>query len=286
MGFNKKLPYNKLSEKDKENIITVYYEKRKTCFKELSNLLNISERAISRILKEANINTKRLNRYRLNENFFSIIDTEEKAYILGLLYADGFIGDEHFNNIVLGLKDKELVEKVAKVIEYDGEIRKSKKGGFENSKESYVLNFSSRIMANDLRRLGLYPNKSLTLTKLPNIYDNLFRHFARGYFDGDGSIILSKHTSYHEVNKKIKKYEYPSYCFILLATGKFLTNIINKMEIEHYKITSTRTAEIKQLRINAKCEFYNLFNYLYGDSKIYLQRKYNKWLEIMSAFIK
>lgn len=100
-----KLPYNRLSEYDKQNIINCYYANRKTDFKGLSNLLNVSERSVSRVLKEANINTKRINRYRLNESFFNKIDTEQKAYILGLLFADGYIGDEHFNNIVLQLKD-------------------------------------------------------------------------------------------------------------------------------------------------------------------------------------
>lgn len=286
METNNKLPYNKLTNKDKNNIIKKYYDNRKVNFRELSNLLNVSERAVSRVLAEANINTKRINRYILNESFFKTVDNEQKAYILGLIYADGYVGNEHFNNIVIGLKDREIVEEIARIIEFDGEIRKSKKGGFENSKESYVLSFSSKEMAMDLRKLGLYPNKSLTITDLPEIDNNLFRHFIRGYFDGDGSIVLSKHTSYHKVDGKIKKYEYPSYCFSVLSTEIFLINMINKMSIKHYKILDTNTKEIKQIRVNAKCELEDLFDYLYGNSTIYLRRKYNKWLEIMSAFMK
>ncbi|KPU43444.1 hypothetical protein OXPF_28850 [Oxobacter pfennigii] len=206
--INDKLPYNKLLELDKKRIIENYYKNRKIEFKGLSDLLNVSERSISRVLKEANINTKRLNRYRLNENYFNKIDTERKAYILGLIYADGYVGDEHFNNIVLQLKDRELIQKVADEIEYDGEIRISKKGGFKNSQVGHVLNFSSKQMADDLRRIGLYPNKSLTVSNLPNIEESLIRHFIRGYFDGDGSIVLSKHSSYHKVVGQIKKYVY------------------------------------------------------------------------------
>lgn len=286
MKVNIKLPYNKLNETDKKKIIDYYYDKRTIGFEGLSNELQVSKRAVSRVLKEANINTKRLNRYRLNESFFHYINTEQKSYILGLLYADGYVGDEHFNNIVLQLKDREIIEKVADAIEYDGIIRKSKKGGFDYSKEGYVLNISSQEMAQDLRSIGLYPNKSLTLADLPNIADDLFRHFVRGYFDGDGSIILSKHTSYHWVGGGMKKYEYPSFSFTLLSTETFLLNMIQKMNIKHYKVRNTKTDKIKEIRINAKCEFENLFNYLYGDSTIYLQRKYEKWLEIKSAFMK
>lgn len=281
-----KIPYNELSLKDKELIIIGYYNYKNLSFTELSNLLNVSERAISRVLKDNNINTKRINRYRLNENFFRVIDNEQKAYILGLLYADGYIGNEKFNNIVLSLKDKELVEEVAKCLEYDGDIRRTKKGGFENSKENYVLNFSSITMADHLRRLGLHPNKSLKLGELPEINRDFLRHFVRGYFDGDGSIILTRHTSYHKMAGKIKKYEYPSYRFAMLSTKEFLINIANIMGIHHYKIRDTKTFEIKELSVSAKCEFMFIYKYLYDNANIYLKRKHNKWLDIMSAFMK
>ena len=45
----KKIPYNKLTENDKEKIISTYYDK-KLNFKDISNELNISRRAISRVL--------------------------------------------------------------------------------------------------------------------------------------------------------------------------------------------------------------------------------------------
>jgi len=285
MLVQNKKPYNELSIEDKLNIVKLYYEKKELEFMELSDLLGVSERSISRVLKEARINTRRKNRYTLNDNFFENINSEDKAYILGLLYADGFIGDTHYNNIVLGLNDRELVEQVAHKIDFTGEIRKGRKGGFENSKESYILNFSSEKMAYDLRNLGLYPNKSLSLDYLPTIQHDLFRHFIRGYFDGDGSIILSKHTSYHKVGGVIKRYEYPAYTFMLLGTNKFLLNIIDIMKLNHYKITDTITDEIKCLRVCAKCELKELFNYLYGGSNMYLKRKYNKWLDVLSAFM-
>jgi len=140
-------------------------------------------------------------------------------------------------------------------------------------------------MAKRLREIGLYPNKSLTVSDLPNIKEDLYRHFVRGYFDGDGSIILSKHTSYHTVSGKIKKYEYPTYTFMILGTKELINKMLGKINITHYILTNTKTDEIKCLRVTAKCEFQYLFDYLYGDSAIYLKRKYNKWLEIMSAFM-
>lgn len=286
MKVASKLPYNKLDENHRQIIIDTYYDKVDLMFDEISDMLNISRRAISRVLEEAGINTKRLNRYKLNEGFFEDIDNEHKAYILGLLYADGYVGDEHFNNIVLQLKDREIMEQIAKLLDFTGTIRKSTKGGFKNSKEGYVLNFSSEIMANSLRKIGLYPNKSLTLNDIPNIPECLLRHFIRGYFDGDGSIILSKNCSYHKVAGVIKKYEYPSYTFMILGTKGFIQKIVIIMNLGHYIITNTKTEEIKCLRVCAKRDAQYLYNYLYDNSTIYLERKNSKWLEVLSAFMK
>jgi intein-encoded DNA endonuclease-like protein len=280
-----KLPYNKLSQEIKDLIIKKYYEQKELEFIELADLLKVSERSIGRVLKEAGINNKRKNRYNLNENYFSSIDNQNKAYILGLLYADGFVGDSHFNNIVLSMKDKELVELVGKKIEFTGEVRKCKKGGFENSTEGYVLNFSSEKMANNLREWGMFPNKSLVLNELPKIKEELYRHFIRGYFDGDGSIVLSQHSSYHKVGGQIKKYVYPSYYFMLLGTKEFLLMIVDKMNLQYFRIDDTKTDAIKSLRVNAKCVFNSIFSYMYDDAEMYLQRKYDKWLQIKSAFM-
>ncbi|WP_051986393.1 LAGLIDADG family homing endonuclease [Clostridium amazonitimonense] len=286
MSLCSKIPYNKLNDELKDNIVDCYYKRKDLNFVELSSYLNVSERALSRVLKEFNINTKRLNRYRLNERYFQRIDSQEKAYLLGLIYADGFVGDHNCNNIVIGLKDRDMIVKIAKLLEYDGKIRIGNKGSFENSGYSYILNFSSKEMAMDLRKLGLYPNKSLTMTDLPSINEELYRHFIRGYFDGDGSIILTKKCSYYRTESLVKKYEYPCYMFCLLGTREFLQQISYKLKSSYIRINDTKTEEIKALKISAKCEFYKLFQYLYKDSTIYLDRKYEKWLQILSAFTK
>ena len=277
--------YNNLDLEDKKKIIDFYYNNKSICFGEISNILDVSSRSVSRVLKEANINTRLKNRYTLNENYFNKIDCQEKAYILGFIYADGFVGDERHNNIVISIKDRELLEEIANLLDFTGTIRKTSKGGFENSKEGFSLNFSSSIMANRLREIGLYPKKSLTLIRFPEIRKDLERHFIRGYFDGDGSIYLSHNTSYHIINGSIKKYIYPTYCFSILGTFEFLKEIEFRANFKFSKIKDTKTKEIKSLEICAKKEFDYIFKYLYNDSTIKLQRKYEKWNLIKSAFI-
>lgn len=277
--------YTELNSLDKNKIVEYYYNFKDIRIKNISNMLNISYRAVRRVLKEAGINTRLKNRYVLDENYFDCIDTEAKAYILGFIYADGFVGNDRFNNIVISINDREILEFISKEFKFSGEIRTTKKGGFKNSKSGYSINFSSKIMASRLREIGLYPNKSLTLEKMPCIDEKLIRHFIRGYFDGDGSIVLSHNTSYYKAKGGTIKYIYPTYCFMILGTENFLNDILEKTKFKHAKIYDTRSEKMKCLKINAKKEYENVFNYLYNNSTIKLERKYNKWNEIKSAFI-
>lgn len=276
--------YRDLNSYDKYRIVDYYYKNKDISMDNIAINLNISDRAVRRVLKEEGINTRLKNRYILDENYFDCIDTESKAYILGFIYADGFVGDEKFNNIVIAVNDLEILEFIAKEFKFTGNIRKTKKGGFENSKCGYSLNFSSKIMASRLREIGLYPNKSLTIDTLPQIDKKLVRHFIRGYFDGDGSIVLSHNTSYYKAIDVVIKYIYPTYCFMILGTKGFLEEIIKEAEFNYAKIHNTKSEKIKCIKINAKKEFNNIFKYLYDNSTIKLQRKYNKWNEIKSAF--
>ena len=90
------IPYNKLTESDKDNIISIYYNPnyKNFTFKQMANLCGVSERAFSRVLTEKGINTKLKNRYKIeNEKYFDEINTEKKAYFLGLLFAEWYVGN-------------------------------------------------------------------------------------------------------------------------------------------------------------------------------------------------
>ncbi|ALP91773.1 hypothetical protein ATN24_16960 [Clostridium butyricum] len=110
-------------------------------------------------------------------------------------------------------------------------------------------------MADRLRNIGLYPNKSLTIDSIPIIREELVRHFIRGYFDGDGSILLSHNSSYYKSYDGIIKYVYPTYNFTILGTKNFLKQIISNAEFKYAKIRNTKTEQIKSLNICAKKEF-------------------------------
>ena len=104
------------------------------------------------------INESTRNKHELNENFFEDIDTEEKAYWLGFIYADGYIGETNSMRIELKLDDKEHLNKLIKAIEGTYTVKD------RADKNTCYLNVNNKKLASDLRAVGLYANKSMTIT--------------------------------------------------------------------------------------------------------------------------
>ena len=114
---------------------------------------------------------------------FEKIDSEEKAYWLGFLYADGYISFSE-NKIELSLAEKDVhhIEKFRDFLGINNRIC------YRPSVKAYRLSFRSDKCKQDLINQGCTPRKSLTL-KFPTskqVPYELIRHFIRGYFDGDG----------------------------------------------------------------------------------------------------
>ena len=113
------------------------------------------------------------------------------AYVLGFFAADGCMiknkRGAHF--IEFQITDKDLLIKIQKLLGSNHKI--AERNLNINWKTVYRLQIGSKIMFSDLSSLGFTPRKSKTI-KLPNIPDKYFRHFARGYFDGDGNVHVQK----------------------------------------------------------------------------------------------
>lgn len=140
--------------------------------------------AVVRLVGESN------RKHFYNNNFFDIIDTEEKAYILGIFVADGY-NNEKDGVIKLTLIDKDLVKIVGLNIGTDQPLyeKVSKKG-----KTAYELALNCKHMSQTLSKQGC-PQKKTFITKFPDVSivpPHLIHHYIRGYFDGDGCVHIRK----------------------------------------------------------------------------------------------
>lgn len=211
-------------------------------------------------------------KYTVNENYFSKLN-EQKAYWLGVMYADGNVSTNNKNStgrIVLSSTDKNWLIDFSKHIDYTGPIREEVHKKFKKS--VWKITIDSRKMYDDLVKLGCVPRKSLII-EFPNINKDLYNHFIRGYFDGDGSVTICKNLK--DSNWKILK------ASICSGSEKFIDQLSKILPIKnkrYYK--GKRIFEIK-MSLN---DSVSLYNFMYKNSTVFLERKYSKFNEYLSNY--
>lgn len=127
--------------------------------------------------------------YTVNSTFFDgEISTENQAYLLGLLYSDGWVSTCKKGSYLVGISsiDIELINYVKEILQSNHPIYLNKKYS-ENHSQGYTLAIYNKQLVLDIKEKGCIENKSLILT-FPEIRENLKRHFIRGLWDGDGSV--------------------------------------------------------------------------------------------------
>jgi intein/homing endonuclease len=244
------------------------------------NYGGISVTTVYKILKKTNIRFKHRYEYKnswkfqiKDVNFFNIIDTEEKAYFLGFLYADGSV-HSNCNRVSLKLqkRDKEILEKLSQLIYHNYDIREDRK--------SVELTFYNEKMVNDIKKLGCIPNKSLILKfpTLKQVPSNFVRHFIRGYFDGDGSIgsFISK--------RKKNRVNFANFC----GTRQFCERLLELLKLFNpninARIDDKSNDKICVLRFSRN-NVLRLYPYLYENATLFLNRKHLKFCEEVNFFV-
>lgn len=177
-----------LSEEGKKEFIRLYEEgiNLATIAKEMG----FSRDVATRFKKELGLVDRR-RKYPFCEDYFSTIDTEEKAYWLGFIAADGYIHEGRYTlQFELQESDREQVEKFAKAIQTKRPIL-TIKCGKDKQFTHYRLVINSKRMVSDLQRYGVVQNKSLTF-KPVNIPEDFIKYWIIGYMDGDGCVFDAK----------------------------------------------------------------------------------------------
>lgn len=249
-----------------DEIIKLYNEGNSSS--KVGKLLGISSTTVKRFIpKELKKSKSFYNAYSCNYQFFENIDNEVKAYFLGLMYADG-CNNETKKCLQLGFaeKDKELLYKFMEAIESNHRIDVRKKRG-GNSQEFYRVTISSPILSEHLTKHGCVSAKTHVLEKMPILSDELYRHFIRGYFDGDGSVWYSLTEASDKINisftgNKPFLEDVQNHLIEKLGIGKPSIYIRHK----------TRNNSIGDLRY-ACTQARKVLEWMYNDCQYYSERK-------------
>lgn len=133
-------------------------------------------------------NLKTLNYHpKLKLDYFEKIDTKEKAYWLGFLWAEVYLGKRGEIKLELNKKDEVLINRFCKAIDLNLKYKKYLKKQRKNGIQIYVkISFRNSKIQDDLYKLG-YVKSKMRSTIFPDL-DNreLDLSFLLGFFDGDG----------------------------------------------------------------------------------------------------
>lgn len=212
-----------------------------------------------------------------DRKYFHDINNESKAYWLGFFYADGWISTSSDSSFEIGIElsgvDKSHLEKFKD--ELNGDVMVSTlikkdryiKGVFvEGGKPSALIRLFSKEMFDDLKLHNFTTDKTHSL-KFPIVNSELWVPFLRGFYDGDGC--LSKTEKTFQVN-----FTNPNY--------KFLEYIKNKLSNVGIRSSIHKEFDLKYRLVITKSHNMKFLEYIYQDSNIHLDRKYDKYIKILA----
>lgn len=238
--------------------------------------LHMDRGCLAKRLKAAGLEIVQNNKqYHADDLFFNDIDNEEKAYWLGFLMADGHLHSAEKNDyrieLGLGAVDKDHLQKFLDSLKssYPIEKRIVKLEGKKH--ETYRTMVYSKQLHQALSRLGCVEGKTFNM-KMPEIRSDLYRHYVRGYFDGDGCMSRS--------NKSSRTLQ------IRISSGcpEFLYELSELLEKDAgVQLTFNRAHTCYELYRNHQAVIKLFLDYIYKDSSVFLQRKYDAYCTYISV---
>lgn len=205
-----------------------------------------------------------------NKTLFETIDSEESAYWLGFLDADGCVhnGNNYDYKIEISLKeeDRHHLEKFRDFIGKDNKISDRVKT------KAVRYSFRNKTIWQNLINLGCVPHKSLIL-QFPTeeqVSNKLLLPFLRGYFDGDGSFWYGDSLGLN-----------------ILSSKDFLLGLKQRYtpfkDISIYPVHYERPYKGQRIQTGNKQLILQFLFDIYDNANIYLDRKYNKYQDFLAA---
>lgn len=207
--------------------------------------------------------------HQLTLDYFKNINSEEKAYWLGVIISDGTIQKDGYKTSLTS-KDKDLIVKFKKAIKSTFPV--SKIDSFDKrTKKTYtrfLIQVNSKEFTSYLIQHGV-TNKKSYVCNFPIINQTFYLAFLRGLFDGDGSLTVNSKDNFRMSFTATKE--------ILESIQNFLKE---KFEIEPHPIYRTSEA-MNVFRTHYFADTKKILSLLYKNSteNSRLNRKYKLYVK-------
>jgi len=229
--------------------------------REIAKQLGIGKTTVNTWSSELGFKFKK---HTVNEKFFDEL-TDESAYILGYIFADGNVAwtpEKGYYTMTLTAaeKDKDHLEKIRKL------MSSSKPLLYSPVTKSYRLIVNSKRICWRLMNYGVIPKKSLVV-KFPFISKSLLKHFIRGVIDGDGSVLYypRKRSPFFEIRIFSGSLDFCKGLRDAITNNTGLSSTIRKISLNTYELRYCCSRGKK------------LAEYIYSGSNLFLDRKYKKY---------
>lgn len=250
---------------------------------EIAKILGRRMSSVSSVVKRFNLTPKKAYENTVRHDYFDVIDTPEKAYLLGFFIADGCINKTSDRcksrfSVNNSIEDLEVVEAFKRELNIPNGIQYiNNQKGVKKRKTQGRIRWTSQHMENTLTTVyNIHQKKTYDSTFIfpfDTISDNLKNHFVRGFIDGDGYM----GDNGQENNFSIS---------IVGTSENFLKQIgdlISNATGMSYKIYFSKGKTCGYYSLRWSCDHINklekitkLREYLYNNATIYLHRKKEK----------
>lgn len=260
-----------------DEIIRQYYPKEG--YKKIIELLpHRSEKAIHQHAQKLGVTY-----LGYNSGYFERIDSSEKAYWLGFLYADGYVTSGDRWGLELSSVDFEHMNNLLEAFDCNCRI----KTRCRNGNESCLFQIKNKRMYDSLVNAGVVRNKTCIL-EFPSqeiVKEIFYADFIRGFFDGDGCVTFSE-SLYIRPERNNRKYTALRKTISIVCKSKsFLRNIMSILDRNniHFNWFMNKRDNLFVLQTRNSDEINNFYNFIYGTSheKIRLSRKYEKMTDLI-----
>lgn len=220
-----------------------------------------------------------------DHTFFQNIDSEIKAYLLGFYLADGSLSNKS-NRIKISVNkcDEYIIDLFKKHI--SPHYKKCETKSFKNKKTGYItkpmvnISITSKTICESLTMYGMGEHKTDSeVINIDCVDDDMFIHFLRGYFDGDGTVCCTNGKRLY----KGKMYFYRNFNWSIISNKKQHLEKIQERLHRLYNIHANLLCDTRGhflLEINRKYDFFKMRDVLYDNANYFLLRKKEKYMAI------
>ena len=262
--------------KEELSIVEYFMEHPHISIEELKRVFNTSMKSdtLKRWIKILGYEYKTHHKYNNNQNAFDKIRTEEDAYWLGFITADGYVNETN-NWLQIGVGEIDLLhlKKFLKYLDFQenemDEIIKRRTGGaYTKDNIVYSITICGKQLVNNLKQYNLFQGKSGKEIPYKCATPELEKAYIRGMLDGDGYI---RSTEFGVgIVGSLQMLEYiRNYLHIYL-------NIDNEKYIHPH-------GTIYKFAVGGKNISKQILDFLYKDATIYLNRKYDLYKQYCRA---